>query len=170
MALTLSESARLLRAALKAAGFNARRLSLRQSYGSLLITIRDPWVSISQVQAIAGPYRQVQHCPVTGEILGGGNVYVEVRYDETVLAPARMAILAVLSPAPENEMVEVLEGFHAVKVSRQKGATYPEEVRIIGPGFPDNATVCGVAFAAKRIAIAYFDACAQEITSASALT
>ena len=161
MALTQSQSARLLRAALKAAGFNARRVTLRQSHSTLRITIRDAWVSITQVQAIAAPFEQVQRCHLTGEILSGGNLFIEVRYDETVVAPVQAAILVVLGPAPEDEMVSVLGEFRAAKISRRCGATYPNEIRLVGPGLADNEIACGLGFAAKRLAIAYLDACAQ---------
>jgi len=32
---------------------------------------------------------------------------------------------------------------------------------LVGPGLADNANACGLGFAAKRLAIAYLDACGQ---------
>jgi hypothetical protein len=165
MATTNTTPAQALRAALKAAGFNARRVTVRQSYSSLYVSLRDAGASLSEVEAIANKFSVVSRCEATGEILSGGNTFVNVAYTDEIVEPAKAAILVVLNPAPHDEWVTVLGDFRAVKVSRQRGATYPDEVRIEGPGFDfRNAMACGVEWAAKRIAIAFLDASA---TSAS---
>jgi len=165
MATTNTTPAQTLRAALKAAGFNARRVTVRQSHSSLYVSIRDAGASLSEVEAIANKFSVVRRCEATGEILSGGNTFVNVAYTDELVEPAKAAILVVLSPAPHDEWVTVLGDFRAVKVSRQRGATYPDEVRIEGPGFDfRNAMACGVEWAAKRIAIAFL---AASATSAS---
>jgi hypothetical protein len=165
MATTNTTPAQALRAALKAAGFNARRVTVRASHSSLYVSIRDAGASLSEVEAIANKFSVVRRCEATGEILSGGNVFVNVAYTDELVEPAKAAILVVLKRAPDDEWVTVLGDFRAVKVSRQRGATYPGEVRMKGPGFDfRNAMACGVEWAAKRIAIAFLDASA---TSAS---
>jgi hypothetical protein len=162
MTTTNATRAQSLRAALKSAGFNARRVTVRENYSTLYVTIRDAWASLTEVKAIAEKFRVVHHCEATGEILGGGNTFVDVRYTDELVEPAKAAILVVLDPAPDDQWVTVLGDFRAVKVSRQAGATYPDEVRIEGPGFDGNAMASGVGWAAKRIAIAFLDASASQ--------
>jgi hypothetical protein len=162
MATTNTTPAQALRAALKAAGFNARRVTVRERGSSLYVSIRDAGASLSKVDAIANKFSVVSRCEVTREILSGGNTFVFVAYIDEVIEPAKAAILAVLNPAPVDEWVTVLGDFRAVKVSRQRGATYPDEVRMKGPGFDFNSMACGVEWAAKRIAIAFLDASALE--------
>ena len=69
-----------LRAALKTAGFNGRRVTVRHDHSTLYVTIRDASASLSKVKAIAGTFESVRHCQATGEILCGGNTFVRVEY------------------------------------------------------------------------------------------
>jgi hypothetical protein len=160
---TNATPAHRLREALKAAGFNARRVTVRAAHSSLYVTIRDAAVSLSAVEAIANRFSVIHRCETTGDILEGGNTFVTIAYTDEVLAPVKAEILAVLAPAPSDVYVTLLGDFRAIKVSRECGATYPEEVRIEGAGFDfRNAMACGVDFAAKRIAIAFLDASAKS--------
>lgn len=156
---TNATPAQRLRAALKAAGFNARRVSVRHHHSTLRVTLRDATAPLSSVKAIADGFRSVRYCEATGEILCGGNTFVEVAYADELIAPVAAAVAAVLGASGDGEVVAVGGGFRAAKVSRARGATYPDEVRIWGPGFEvTNNVACGVAWAAERIAIAYLDA------------
>ena len=62
MAITYSGQAQTLRAELKAAGFNARRVTVRQNHSTLYVTIRDAWTSLTQVKAIADKFEVVRRC------------------------------------------------------------------------------------------------------------
>ena len=147
-----------LRAALKAAGFNARRVSVREHHSTLRVTVRDPSASLTRVKKIAAPFESVRHCQATGEILSGGNTFLSCEYSDALVAPIKVAIAKVLDAAPQDEYVTVIEDFRAVKVSRERGATYPNEVRIEGPSFDyRNHMACGAYWAAERIAVAYLD-------------
>ncbi len=79
--------AQILRAALKTAGFNSRRVTVRQDLSTLRVTVRDAGVSLSTVKAIADRFRSVRHCHATGEILCGGNTFVDVDYLPEFVAP-----------------------------------------------------------------------------------
>jgi hypothetical protein len=150
-----------LRAALKQAGFNARRVSVRHDHSTLRVTIRDTSVSLTKVQAIAGAFESIHRCEATGEILLGGNCYVDTEYDENLIKPLKTEIAALLAAAPFDTYVNVLGGFRAVKVSGVR-----EEVRLAGPGFHfRNDLACGTVWAAERLAIAYLDAKAQGALS-----
>jgi hypothetical protein len=126
-----------LRAALKAAGFNARRVSVRADNSLLRVTIRDASASLTKVKAIAAPFESVRHCQATGEILAGGNIFLACEYADALVAPVKATILAVLDPAPNDEYVALSGGYHAMKCTRQsgQGASYVWEVQMKGPGF-----------------------------------
>jgi len=158
-----------LRAALKAAGFNARRVSVRADNSLLRVTIRDASASLTKVKAIAAPFESVRHCQATGEILAGGNIFLACEYADALVAPVKATILAVLDPAPNDEYVALSGGYHAMKCTRQsgQGASYVWEVQMKGPGFTwSNEIAVGVGWAAERIAVAYLDASALAIEAA----
>jgi hypothetical protein len=58
-----------------------------------------------------------------------------------------------LESAPVDEWVSLPRGYRAIKLSRERGATYFDEVRIDGTKFDHrNHIAVGIAHAAKRIA------------------
>jgi len=158
---TIARPADRLRAALKQAGFNSRRVSVRHDHSTLRVTIRDASVSLTKVQAIAGAFESVRRCEATGEILLGGNCYVDTEYDDKVIQPVKTQIAALLTAAPFDTYVDAIGGFRALKESGVR-----EEVRLAGPGFHfRNDLACGIVWAAERLAIAYLDAKAQGALS-----
>jgi hypothetical protein len=162
MTTTIARPADRLRAALKAAGFNARHVSVRHDHSTLRVTIRDASVSLTQVEAIAGPFESVRRCEATGEILLGGNCYVDCRYDPDLVKPLKAELASLLASAPFDAYVPVRGAFRALKIAGPR-----EEVRLEGPGIEDrNAIAYGTVWAAERIAIAYLDAQARsEVTA-----
>ena len=166
---TIANPADRLRAALKNAGFNARRVTVRTRHSTLYVTIRDASASLTRVRAIAKPFESVSRDQATGEMLQGGNTYVQVEYTEALVDPVKATILAVLDPAPNDEYVALPGGFRACKVSVQHGASrYVRDVRLEGPTFDlSNNLASGVTWAAERLAIAYLDATASGQGSAS---
>lgn len=158
---TIARPADRLRAALKQAGFNSRQVSVRHDHSTLRVTIRDASVSLTRVQEIAGAFESVRRCEATGEILLGGNCYVDTEYDDKVIKPLKTEIAALLTTAPFDTYVDMLGGFRALKESGMR-----EEVRLQGPGFHfRNDLACGIVWAAERLAIAYLDAKAQGALS-----
>ena len=156
-----------LRAALKAAGFNTRRVSVKENHCTLVVTIRDNSVSLAQVEAIAGRFEVVQRCEATGDILDGGNRFVRVAYADVLVAPLAAMILALLEVAGRGEFVTLPGGFRALKVSPHQGAAHLDEWRLEGPTFDwRNDRAYGVGWAAKRLAIASLDASAAAAASA----
>src|SRR5215467_13986873 len=105
MTTTVASPADRLRAALKQAGFNARRVSVRADHSTLRVTIRDASASLTQVKAIAGPFETVRRCEASGDILMGGNRYVDVEYDDAVVKPLKAEFAALLAAAPVDEYV-----------------------------------------------------------------
>lgn len=162
METTNTNTAQQLRDTLKSAGFNSRRVTVRYDGNTLYVTIREASTSLSTVQAIADRFSVIRRCEATGEILCGGNTFVRVAYLPKLVTPVAAEIAALLVPAADGEIVALVGGFRAAKMSRERGATYPDEVRIWGPGFDAiNNIACGIGWAAKRIAVAYLDAFAS---------
>jgi hypothetical protein len=126
-------------------------------------------VSLTKVSAIAGAFESVSRDHKTGDILCGGNTFVRVAYDDTLVDPVKATILAVLDPAPNDEYVALPGGFRAMKCTREHGgASHVWEVRMQGRGFDlySNLAV-GVTWAAERLAVAYLDASALGTRSGS---
>lgn len=84
-----------LRAALKAAGFTRKQVSVRTGGGStetsLDVTVRDTTIALSAVEELAGKYENIRRCEATGEILGGGNTFLDVSYDDDAIRTAARA-------------------------------------------------------------------------------
>jgi hypothetical protein len=72
----------LIRNSLKQQGFNNRQVSVVQSsISSVYVTIKDYKVNFKKVKEEVEKFEKVRHCPHTGEILSGGNLFVFVSYD-----------------------------------------------------------------------------------------
>lgn len=65
-------------------GWNSRHVSVRADYysmgSSIHVEIKDASIPVGVVKEIAEQAERISRCEVTGEILGGGNRFVEVRY------------------------------------------------------------------------------------------
>jgi hypothetical protein len=141
-----------LRAAIKAAGYNARRVTVRYQHSELRVMIRDSSVSISAVKSIAEPFENVRKCQTTGEILLGGNTYVKVVYLAELVAPVAAQMDALMTTTAEGFSVDLPGGFTA-----DRGGLDRWTLQCPGFDFRNNVAV-GVGWAAQRIAVAYLDA------------
>jgi hypothetical protein len=66
-------------------GYNARQVSIKKRhYSSFTFTIRDPKVDYKKVNEFATSFESIDRCPVTFEILGGGNTFVFVDIHEDI--------------------------------------------------------------------------------------
>lgn len=88
--MTTTEEAAKVRARLKRErGWSSRQVSVRArsfSLGSSIeVEVKDPAVPLATVKAIAEEAERIHRCEITGEILGGGNRYVSVRYSREAL-------------------------------------------------------------------------------------
>ena len=79
---SVAESARRIRQALRAAGWTSRDISVRSQQWSLgssiYVTIKRPGISRARVEEIARAEESVRRDEITGEILSGGNRYMLV--------------------------------------------------------------------------------------------
>ena len=87
--LTAAESAALIRKALKAAGIPTRAVSVRaETYSmgsSIHVRIKADGIDFATVEKIAKSQERVRHDEMTGEILCGGNRFVDVEVDDAVI-------------------------------------------------------------------------------------
>ncbi len=87
-----AETSKQIRANLKAAGYGARDVSVRNdsySMGSTVrVRIKRAEVSLNDVHRIAIQNERVSRDEATGEILSGGNTFVDVAYEHGALDAA----------------------------------------------------------------------------------
>lgn len=61
-------------------GYTARQVSVKKtSYESICVTVKDYKVNFNEVEKIANQFEDVSYDEFTGEILLGGNTYIDVR-------------------------------------------------------------------------------------------
>lgn len=81
---TAKEKAAKIREELKALGYGRKEVSVRcrrVTYSSAIeVTIRALGVSMEKVKDVALKAKSVRYCEASGEILLGGNTYVDVSY------------------------------------------------------------------------------------------
>jgi hypothetical protein len=83
------EASKKIRAALKAKGYSKAEVSVyNQSYSlgsTVYVTIKQAAIPLATIEEIAKVGERVDRDSATGEILGGGNCFVDVRYGDGVL-------------------------------------------------------------------------------------
>jgi hypothetical protein len=89
-------TSKAIRSALKAAGYGKADVSVHNdsySMGSTVyVKIKRPEISLSKVESLAEPFARVDRDSQTGEILGGGNCFVDVAYADGALDAAAARI------------------------------------------------------------------------------
>ena len=82
----MDETAQKMNDALKKAGFNRRQVTVRHRRAlyddDYQIKVRDPKVSLLQIEEIVGEFESIRYDEYSGEILEGCNNYVSVSRDE----------------------------------------------------------------------------------------
>jgi hypothetical protein len=147
---TVKEVAAEIRKRVKAAGWNARKVSVKVNHlgvdSAVRVTIRSADVPLPRVRDLANGFAHVDRCSATGEILLGGNLYVDVRYADTATAPKRTDVLAAITDREPGVVVE----FEGVRIWR---CTAERDYFWIDAD-PDAITkkVWGAEYAAKTVA------------------
>ena len=81
----MDETAQKMNDALKKAGFNRRQVTVRHRRAlyddDYRIKVRDPKVSLLQIEEIVGEFESIRYDEYSGEILEGCNNYVSVSRD-----------------------------------------------------------------------------------------
>lgn len=88
--MTTRETAKTIRVALKSNGWNSRKVSVRvRDLGissAVDITIKCASVNPAKVREIVEGHQHIDRCEISGEILGGGNLYTSIDFAPGVLA------------------------------------------------------------------------------------
>lgn len=99
----MSDTSKEMRKLLKQHGYNARRVSVKHhqySMGSTVhVTIRDPEVDAEKIKDIVDKFERVSYDERSGEILSGGNRFVEVKYSEGAKELRREPFMAAIEEA-----------------------------------------------------------------------
>jgi hypothetical protein len=113
--LNTTDRAAIIRKALKVMGWTSRDVSVRGEYYSLgstiHVTIKNPHVPIGPVEDIANAHERIDRDQF-GEILGGGNRFVYVKYS----SEATDALAAPLLPALQAAEVKLKNGSENVLI------------------------------------------------------
>src|SRR3990172_7924212 len=122
------ERAAEIRKQLKAKGWTSRQVSVKSdlySMGSTIrVVIKDAGVPLSVVEAIADAHERIDRDQY-GEILSGGNRFVDVKYSSEALAPLAAEILSLL---PYNNSIAVVKGFKVFRCDDAWHASPNEEL------------------------------------------
>lgn len=150
---TRTAAAERIRAAFKANGWSQRKVSVRVDSYSMGCTIRvlvkDVSVPLSMVKAIAETASVVRYCDASGEILSGGNRFVDVAYTREALAPLVAQIDAKLATveADPGANVDIVPGVRAWAADRERGFWHAQ-----GDLLTRDVYCCGREFCARQIA------------------
>ena len=69
----------------KVLGYNSRQVSVRmRHYSNIVFTIRTADIKKAEIKEFASQYESYQRDHATGEILCGGNTFVDVQYSDEV--------------------------------------------------------------------------------------
>lgn len=100
---TTVERSKAIRLALKAKGWTSRDVSvvsdLYSMGSSIRVRIKNPAVPLGEVKALATPHESIRWDPFVGEILSGGNRFVDVSYSAEALEAFRAKYLPAVTAA-----------------------------------------------------------------------
>ena len=109
--MTTTETAKQLRAEYKREGWNARMISVRVTHGGcdgmIRVEIKNVQVPFWKAKRMADDKDRIATCEITGEILSGGNIYVDVqesRERKEILARRHLqAVEDAIEKIPEDD-------------------------------------------------------------------
>lgn len=120
----MKEAAKEVRSTLKLHGWNSRKVAVKcLSCGldsEINVTIKDPKIPRCTIMKIVAPYQVVRQCPLTGDILLGGNLYVIVNYSQQASTSLYRDVLEKLQAADPGIAI-ILD--HDLRVWRDANAT-----------------------------------------------
>jgi len=109
--MTRTEKAAQLRKELKAHGWTSRDISVRArscTYSSAIdVVVKRADIDMGKVRELAMEYESISRCEYSGEILSGGNTYVEVRRAYELAESMADAIQPACAKALENASIEL---------------------------------------------------------------
>ena len=94
----------MIRTALKAAGIKRNAVSVRGDHNSIHCVIKSADVAYKVVADAAYAHRKIHYCEYSGEILSGGNTYVNVEYHEDVVDVPDVHTAMCVTLSPRNDI------------------------------------------------------------------
>lgn len=152
--ITTVEHAALIRRTLKAKyGITSKQVSVRSdcySMGSSIqITIKDPTIRKADVEAVARSHERVDYDAASGEILSGGNRFVDVTYSGEAIAPLASQVLAILQTLTEpGQGVD----WHNWRLSRPRNAPHYAAWQAEHPHASRTVSCHGMEHCARQVA------------------
>ena len=106
-------------AKIKELGYNSRQVSVHNraaGYSSaLVVTVRDASISLETIENAVNVFEKIDRCQASGEILSGGNTYVNVEYSDAaeaqIAAPFIAAVEKTIPTIAGNTGETVLENY-----------------------------------------------------------
>lgn len=124
--MTTTEAAAQIRKTLKAHGWTSRDVSVRSDLYSMGSTIRvlvkSPAVDMATVRDIAEKFSRVSRCEATGEILNGGNRFVEIDWARPVVEAISAGLLENIRE--DGTVSEPLPGVRVFRTNDTSGHYY----------------------------------------------
>lgn len=159
--MTRNEKTKSIRAAYKKLGWNNRQISVRAAgvthSDSISVVIKDLSIGIAAVRNVAMRHEKIDRCEITGDILLGGNTYVQVSYDRCAIA-SRVGDLDrliefKLRGKEQGTVITLVDGWTIWEVSQDRWSAHPTLLDIGTP-----AVSCyDRRFCAKQIVILRLD-------------
>ena len=129
--MTTTEKTKEIRARFKAAGFSSRKISVRVEYfgcsSSIRVKIKDASVPFHMVKNIVEEYANIHRCPVSGEILGGGNTFTDIQHTTEAQAELAARYVDAVSAAVakiDGRFLETVHGEARVGAAEHDDAFY----------------------------------------------
>lgn len=114
------ESAKELRSKLKELGYSRNMVGVTSDYDSINVTIKSIEVNFKNVEELANNYESIRTDEMTGEILQGGNTYVTVKYEDSLMESLEnkymnkaKEVFETIQSSSELENIFIKDGIHA---------------------------------------------------------
>lgn len=136
------------RAILAAAGYKRTQVSVKYNGYTVKVTIRDARVKLAKIRDLVAGLEKISR-DESGEILCGGNTFLDIDYTQEALAPYVAQATAALAAVEMGKTARI--GFHVAFVTK---AGWDEEVRTLTQTEKGHTVLAhGRAFGIEQIVI-----------------
>ncbi len=108
-----TEAAKEIRQTLKKLGYTSRQVSVRAQYFSMgseiTVKIKDITCNFAAIHEIAHAHARIHRCAYSGDILGGGNRYIDVSWDYELFSKAAAPFKQFIESMPEGAHITPFE-------------------------------------------------------------
>lgn len=104
--MTMKQIAAQIRNDIKAKGIAPRDVSVRVDGSTIRVTLKRLGLPMADIEKLAMRHSVIHRDAASGEILQGGNTFIDVSYDADAMRPLRLAASDLLLPLTEGSSVE----------------------------------------------------------------